>query len=353
MKKLLSLCLLLASMFMNLQAEESHTVIPENGIRIQTTPIANGKANIAIDCDLQTTLVKGVRLKVDIVYGNTTYYTRTRSYKAGKPIHNDICISNAHLWTPDYPNLYYAIFTIYENNVEVGKKKIMFPIRKVEISEQSATLNGRRLTLNGVMYDGNEMFKTGKEEDGIEFRLKWMHNIGCNAIGCNGKPSAMLQHLCDKTGIIAINTQDPTEQKWTKNFVQVPLEYGYQPTNEYYQYFKTWKNKNAACFTTTAPANHIEIVPDYVGDLTFVHIRLLGEDNYLCHQANNTINVSVDGDCTLVGIVSGENIRTVAGKQASGNATQGILTAVVRGNGAVSARSEGLVGSLLQINHIR
>ena len=240
MKKVLSIGLLLASIFVSLQAEEKHTFIPEDGIRIQTLSIDDGKAMLSIDCDLQTTLEKGVRLKLDIVYGNTTYYTRTRSYKQGKSVHNDIFLPNAHTWTPEYPNLYYAIFTILENKAEVGKKKIMFPVRTIKMGEQGVALNNRRMALNGVMYDGNEMFKTAKEEDGIRFRLRWMHNIGCNAVACQ-EPSAMQQEACDKEGIICLNTQEPTAQKLAKDFVQVPLEYGYQPTNEYYQYFKTWK----------------------------------------------------------------------------------------------------------------
>jgi len=354
MKKLFVFITCLCSCLGVTKAEEQATFILEEGIQFNTKEINNGRASIGIDCPIQTTKTKGVRVKLEIFYELTNCYSRTLTYKEGKAIHYDASINNAHLWTPEYPNLYRAVFSVWEDNVETSRKEILFPIRTVEISNQACMLNGKRLILNGVWIKEQDCFMPTHAIDAFKFRIKWLRSIGCNAICCTTGNTPTLQAAADKVGVLLFNSKkDDATKAWIQNFVTEPLEYGYQPTPAYYKYLKLWKKKDAACFTTTDAPARIELIPDYVGDVTYVHIRLLGENNYLCTKADNSIEVRMEGEGKLLGLIAGSNITKAQGNTAVGQPEMGILTAVVQGNGNVSGRSKNVAGCMLQINSNR
>lgn len=351
MKKIfLTLLLAIAGMSW-ITAEEPVATIAENGIQFETVQLENGKAKVAVECLVHSKRAKGISLQLEVFYDNTRLYFRNRPYKQGEAIAFNVNLKNVHAWTPEYPNLYRAEFSLWLEEEEIGHRTVFFPVRTVEFADQTCILNGKKLNLHGVRMQEQEPFAPTNPKDAIRYRLKWLRPIGCNAIGCSAESNPSLPDICDQLGFILITASDPAAAPLLRTFVDEPLEYGYQPTLAYYKYLKQWKKKDAACLVTSDDPSHLELLPEYVGDLTYVHIRLLASNNYLCNKATNVVSVELDGAGELLGVVSGSEIIKADGNKMQYKPTDGILTAVVRGNGNLSARSEDLVGALLQINH--
>lgn len=351
MKKIF-LAILLATAGMNwIAAEEPVATIAENGIQFETLQLENGKAKVSVECQVQSNRPKGISLQLEVFYDNTRLYFRNRPYKQGEPISFNVNLRNVHAWTPEYPNLYRAEFSLWLAEEEIGHRTVFFPVRTVEFADKTCLLNGKKLNLHGVQMQEQEAFMPSNPKDAIRYRLNWLRAIGCNAIGCSSEHHPSLPALCDQLGFILITPSEPKADQLLPTFVDEPLEYGYQPTLAYYKYLKQWKKKDAACLVTSDDPSHLEVLPEYVGDLTYIHIRLLAANNYLCNKAKNAISIELDGTGELLGIVSGSEIIKAEGNKMQYKPTDGILTAVVHGNGNLSARSEDIVGALLQINH--
>ena len=113
---------------------------------------------------------------------------------------------------------------------------------------------------------------------------------------------------------------------------------------------KRQKIKTIAKSSAGDPA-YIEIVPTYLGSVTFVTMRLKDKDNNYCDNAERQINIKTEGDGKLIGIALSDNYADVSAGNVTIGTYKGQVTAVIKGNATVSATADDLIGAALQINH--
>ena len=129
MKKIfLTLLLAIAGMSW-ITAEEPVATIAENGIQFETVQLENGKAKVAVECLVHSKRAKGISLQLEVFYDNTRLYFRNRPYKQGEAIAFNVNLKNVHAWTPEYPNLYRAEFSLWLEEKEIGHRTVFFPVR--------------------------------------------------------------------------------------------------------------------------------------------------------------------------------------------------------------------------------
>ena len=102
---------------------------------------------------------------------------------------------------------------------------------------------------------------------------------------------------------------------------------------------------------TSEDVMRIEIDPSYAGRVSFVNFNMLDKNNTLCDNADNEVEIKMEGEGRLIGICLGERMIPADNNRITTKPYKGKITAVVEGNGQISATSDNIIGGMLQINH--
>ena len=138
--------------------------------------------------------------------------------------------------------------------------------------------------------------------------------------------------------------------KEDKHVWQVPYEAGELTA---VAYNGKGKEMQRTVLHTAAEPVHIQILPFYAGNLTFVTLRISDQTNNLCSDARSQLNIDLNGTGKLWGCMLGNAMRYSDGNTLSIQPETGVCIVVIEGNGVLTVKSDGLIGGQLQINHNR
>ena len=120
----------------------------------------------------------------------------------------NILVANPKRWDVDSPDLYYAVFELYQDGELIDKDRTSFGFRTVSVdSEQGFFLNGRHIFLKGTCNHQDHAGVGVAVPDSVqEYRIRRLKDMGCNAYRCShNMPAKEILDACDKYGIIVID----------------------------------------------------------------------------------------------------------------------------------------------------
>jgi beta-galactosidase len=117
-------------------------------------------------------------------------------------------LSRPILWSPESPNLYKVVTTVFVANKLVDQQKTPFGIRTVGFDPTNGfLLNGKRYELYGTCNHQDHAGVGAAIPDALqEFRVKQLKQFGCNAIRTShNPPTPELLDACDRLGMLVMD----------------------------------------------------------------------------------------------------------------------------------------------------
>tara|TARA_B110001452_G_scaffold267240_1_gene276362 strand:- start:23891 stop:26425 length:2535 start_codon:yes stop_codon:yes gene_type:complete len=186
--------------------------IPAWGTFITTPDISNSlaKINLEIEIDNQFNSIKTIDV-ITRIYdqeNNVVLELENRSQKFNPQkqfILQNGFINNPKLWSPENPNLYKAITSLYQEKKLIQKFPSIFGIRKFRFDNNLGFfLNGENIKIKGVNihHDGG-LVGASVPKNVWKRRLKKLKKMGANAIRSAHNPaSEEFLELCDELGFL-------------------------------------------------------------------------------------------------------------------------------------------------------
>ena len=138
------------------------------------------------------------------------------------------------LWSPEHPNLYKAVTSVYADGRLVDEYETPFGIRKAEfINGKGFFLNGEPMKFNGVcLHHDQGPLGTAISVPALRHQLEILKDMGCNAIRTShNQPAPELVQLCDEMGfMMMVEAFD----EWKSSKCE----------NGYHKYFDEWAEKD-------------------------------------------------------------------------------------------------------------
>ena len=203
--------------------------IPVWGTRITTPEVSAEKATV----NIETTVVGGEGKAVEI----RTVVLDSGGAVVGMPGqagHDGLTITNPQLWSPEHPNLYKAVTSVYADGRLVDEYETTFGIRKAEfIDGKGFFLNGEPMKFKGVcLHHDQGPLGTAISVPALRHQLEILKDMGCNAIRTShNQPAPELVQLCDEMGFMMM-VEAFDEWKSAKC------------ENGYHKYFDEWAEKD-------------------------------------------------------------------------------------------------------------
>ena len=149
-------------------------------------------------------------------------------------IPSEASVSHPNLWSPETPNLYKAVTSVYADGKLVDEYVTTFGIRKAEfINGKGFFLNGKPTTFNGVcLHHDLGPLGAAVSVPGLRHQLEMLKDMGCNAIRTShNQPAPELVQLCDEMGFMMM-VEAFDEWRSAKS------------ANGYHIYFDQWAEKD-------------------------------------------------------------------------------------------------------------
>ena len=158
--------------------------------------------------------------------------TELKDIADGQKICQELEIEYANYWTPEHPDMYFALTTV-ESGTWVEEYITPIGIRTSEFRPDGYYLNGQKTFLKGVcLHHDAGALGAAWNTTAWERRLKMLKAMGCNAIRTSHNPPAPeFLNLCDRLGFLVM---DELTDTWT--WPKKP--------NGYAKLFKDWAEKD-------------------------------------------------------------------------------------------------------------
>ncbi|MBR0301369.1 MAG: DUF4982 domain-containing protein [Bacteroidales bacterium] len=178
--------------------------VPVWGTYITTPEVSAGKATVHIETRVEGAEGKDVCLMTTILDkdGNPVI---SGAGAAGVGKSQDFTIENPLLWSPDTPNLYKAVTSVYAGGKLVDEKETTFGIRKAEfIDGKGFFLNGEPMKFKGVcLHHDQGPLGAAVSVPALRHQLEILKDMGCDAIRTShNQPAPELVQLCDEMGFM-------------------------------------------------------------------------------------------------------------------------------------------------------
>ncbi|MBN1789983.1 MAG: DUF4982 domain-containing protein [Bacteroidales bacterium] len=195
------------------------------GTFISTRSISNDAATVDLKLTFNNNSVNDAEIKaITQIYALDANGNRTGEavavfkpadlyVKAGmkNETESSVTLANPELWGPSptqIPNLYLAVTTLWQNEVEIDRYETRFGIRSLEFNpDKGVAVNGEFIKIKGV----NQHHDLGALGAAFNLRaaerqLQLLQEMGCNAIRMSHNPPAPeLLELTDRIGFLVMN----------------------------------------------------------------------------------------------------------------------------------------------------
>ncbi|MBO4435150.1 MAG: DUF4982 domain-containing protein, partial [Bacteroidales bacterium] len=198
--------------------------VPVWGVKITTPEVSADKATVCVE-----TTVEGAAGQNVVV--ETMILDKDGVAVSGGP---SFTIANPKLWSPEEPNLYTAVTSVYADGRLVDECKTTFGIRKAEfIDGKGFFLNGKPMKFKGVcLHHDLGPLGAAVSVPALRHQLLILKDMGCNAIRTShNQPAPELVQLCDEMGFMMM-VEAFDEWKSAKC------------ENGYHNYFDEWAEKD-------------------------------------------------------------------------------------------------------------
>ena len=213
--------------------------IPVWGVHITTPEVSADQATVHIETTVEGAKGRNISVCTTILGPDGTVVSChfERSLKGGveKSVgRNDITIESPKLWSPEEPNLYKAVSSVYADGKLVDETTTSFGIRKAEfIDGKGFYLNGEPAKFKGVcLHHDLGPLGAAVSVPALRHQLQILKDMGCNAVRTShNQPAPELVQLCDEMGFMMM-VEAFDEWKSAKC------------ANGYHNYFDEWAEKD-------------------------------------------------------------------------------------------------------------
>jgi beta-galactosidase len=189
--------------------------IPQWGVCVRSS-LAGSAASLAVETELanESGTSRACRVISTIFDENGRLVARTESPPTtiGVNGHNSVSqnarISNASLWSPDSPHLYWLLTQVLADGRVADDTVMRFGIRTTHFdSEKGFFLNGKPLKLKGTCNHQDFAGVGSALPDRLhDFRIRKLKEMGSNAYRCaHNPPAPELLEACDSLGMLVID----------------------------------------------------------------------------------------------------------------------------------------------------
>ena len=211
------------------------------GVNITTHEISDERAGVKLSVCLKNNLKTESEYLLAAKIKNPGGKIVAETKQSGHIVENgkdsveiSISIPQPEFWSPDYPNVYTAEFTIMIQGQIRDVDQVIFGIRSIEYSvDNGFLLNGEPLLLKGgCMHHDNGLLGAAAFDRAEERRVQLMKNNGFNAIRTShNPPSQAFLDACDRYGMLVI---DEAFDMWERP----------KRDDDYHRFFTTWWRKD-------------------------------------------------------------------------------------------------------------
>lgn len=155
---------------------------------------------------------QAIKLRQTVIYKNNILETKETSIKipvgkSGKEIIQEFTITDAHLWSPDAPNLYHLTTELIINGEIVDFQQDRFGIREFSFKGNDLYINGKKTFLRGVNRHQEYPFIGYALSDNAQYRdAKKIKEAGFDYVRLSHYPhSPAFMDACDELGLVVID----------------------------------------------------------------------------------------------------------------------------------------------------
>jgi len=212
--------------------------IPVWGVKITTPEVSAEKAKVHVETSLEGAEGHEIVIRTAIIDKNGHVVAEEISPRASLGRNDRFVVSSVVekplLWSPEAPNLYKAVTSVYADGRLVDEKETAFGIRKAEfIDGKGFFLNGKPTKFKGVcLHHDQGPLGAAVSVPALRHQLEILKDMGCNAIRTShNQPAPELVQLCDEMGfMMMVEAFD----EWK----------GAKCENGYHKYFDEWAEKD-------------------------------------------------------------------------------------------------------------
>ena len=182
--------------------------IPVWGTRITTPEVSATQATVRIETAVEGAKGHEVVVRHVISSGDEVVVEKSGDFSTSVEMTTgtvEMTIPAPALWSPEAPNLYKAITTVYADGVKTDEYETVFGIRKAEfIDGKGFYLNGVPTKFKGVcLHHDQGPLGTAVSVSALRHQLQMLKDMGCNAIRTShNQPAPELVRLCDEMGFM-------------------------------------------------------------------------------------------------------------------------------------------------------
>lgn len=167
--------------------------------------------------DVKTHVVNGFSESQQVKVTNAIFFkgllvnkqssTQTINANFDRDFTSSMTVQNAQLWSPQSPNLYNMVTTVYIDDVKVDENNTRFGIREFELKDQELYINGEKTFLRGVNRHQEYPFIGYALSDNAQYRdAKKIKDAGFDYIRLSHYPqSPAFLDACDELGIVVLD----------------------------------------------------------------------------------------------------------------------------------------------------
>lgn len=179
--------------------------IPTWGVHVTTPEIDSERAVVNIETEIEHGSDCSLLLVTRILDADGDIVAESTAEAADAVVAQSLIVESPALWSPETPNLYKAVSSLYRDGRLRDQTETVFGIRSIEISQtEGFLLNGEVRKFKGVC-NHHDLGPLGAavNEAAIRHRLKMLKDMGCDAIRTShNMPSPELVRLCNETGFM-------------------------------------------------------------------------------------------------------------------------------------------------------
>jgi beta-galactosidase len=198
-----------AGLYRNVHVISTDSVrVPVWGTQVTTPLVYNEMASVRLRTTIEGTNGRDVRVVTSVLAPDGSEVARKDNVGKihhGQPFEQNFIVNNPNLWSPETPNLYRAISTLYVDGREVDRYVTRFGIRNIEyVSDFGFMLNGQPRKFRGVC-NHHDLGPLGAavNRSALRHQLALLKEMGCDAIRtAHNMPAPELVELCDEMGLM-------------------------------------------------------------------------------------------------------------------------------------------------------